>query len=118
MERAQHIEAEVTLLPTQQGGLSRPVASGHRPRFYYGGDDWGAEQTCLGAELVRPGETVRAHISFLNPLAGVNAVPVRPMTVLESHANNPDRKGEPCVRATRAIVKFPSSTGYCGRKRP
>jgi elongation factor Tu len=69
MERTQHIEAEITLLPTERGGRSGPAASGYRPQFYYGCDDWDAVQTYLGVDLVWPGETVRAQISFLNPEA-------------------------------------------------
>jgi elongation factor Tu len=59
----------MTLLPTEHGGRSVPVASGYRPQFYYAGDDWDAEQTYRGVESVRPGETVRARISFFNPEA-------------------------------------------------
>jgi hypothetical protein len=50
-----HIEAQVRLLRTDEGGRKTPANSGYRPQFYYAGQNWDAicyfknEQLALGA---------------------------------------------------------------------
>ena len=61
------IEAEITFVPTEQGGRSVPAFSGYRPQFYYDGLDWDAVQEYPDVEKVLPGETVRALLSFSRP---------------------------------------------------
>jgi elongation factor Tu len=68
------IEAEITFVPTEQGGRSTPAFSGYRPQFYYDEQDWGAEQEYPDVESVLPGQTVRALLRFLNPDAHVGRV--------------------------------------------
>jgi elongation factor Tu len=63
----EHIEVELTFLPPEHGGRKVPVASGYRPQFYYGGDDWDAVHRYIGVDVVKPGETVIARLSFLSP---------------------------------------------------
>lgn len=65
----EHIQVELTLLPSEHGGRKSPVSSGYRPQFYYQGDDWDAAQTYPGVEQVRPGDTVTANLSFFCPEA-------------------------------------------------
>src|SRR5205807_8066428 len=61
------IEAEVTFVPTEQGGRKTPAFSGYRPQFYYDGHDWDADQEYPDVESVAPGQTVRALLRFLSP---------------------------------------------------
>jgi translation elongation factor EF-Tu-like GTPase len=61
------IEAEITFVPTEQGGRSQPAFSGYRPQFYYDGMDWDAVQQYPDVEKVLPGQTVRALLSFSRP---------------------------------------------------
>ncbi len=61
------IEVELTFLPPEQGGRRTPARSGYRPQFHYSGSDWDAVHTYPDAELVYPGQTVRAFLSLLSP---------------------------------------------------
>src|SRR5262245_45993974 len=61
------IEAEVTFLPTEEGGRQTPARSGYRPQFYYDGHDWDAIQDYGPVDVVFPGQTVTAYLSFLSP---------------------------------------------------
>jgi translation elongation factor EF-Tu-like GTPase len=61
------IEVRLIFLPTDKGGRRTPARSGYRPQFYYNGNDWDAVHTYPDKELVYPGETVRAFLSFLTP---------------------------------------------------
>ena len=65
------IEAEITFVPTEQGGRQGPARSGYRPQLHYDGRDWDAAHVYPDRqgerEWVHPGETVRAHLSFLSP---------------------------------------------------
>ena len=68
------IEAEITFVPTEDGGRSMPVFSGYRPQFYYDENDWDAEQEYPDAESVFPGQTVRALLRFVSPDSRVDRV--------------------------------------------
>src|ERR1017187_712232 len=68
------IEAEISFVPTEQGGRSKPAFSGYRPQFYYDGHDWDADQEYPDVESVLPGQTVRALLRFLSPDAHVGRV--------------------------------------------
>lgn len=68
------IEAEITFVPTEQGGRKTPTCSGYRPQFYYNGQDWVVDQEYPDVESVLPGQTVRALLRFLNPDAHVGRV--------------------------------------------
>ena len=61
------VEAEITFVPTEQGGRKTPTFSGYRPQFYYGGQDSAAEHEYPDVEKVMPGQTVRALLRFLSP---------------------------------------------------
>ena len=61
------IEAEITFVPTEEGGRSSPVFSGYRPQFFYDGHDWDADQEYPDVESVLPGQTVRALLRFISP---------------------------------------------------
>lgn len=62
-----HVEVEVTFLPTNAGGRSTPVFSGYRCQFFYDGEDRDVEQKYINKEIVYPGETVKALIRFYFP---------------------------------------------------
>ena len=68
------IEAEITFVPTEQGGRSKPAFSGYRPQFYYDEHDWDADQEYPDVESVLPGQTVRALLRFASPDAHVGRV--------------------------------------------
>jgi elongation factor Tu len=61
------IEAEITFVPTEQGGRKTPVFSGYRPQFFYDGIDSDALQEYPDVECVAPGETARALLRFYCP---------------------------------------------------
>ena len=61
------IEAEITFVPTEQGGRKTPAFSGYRPQFYYDGMDWDAIQEYPDVEQVLPGQTVRTLLTFSRP---------------------------------------------------
>ena len=78
------IEAEITFVPTEQGGRKTPAFSGYRPQFYYDSHDWDADQEYPDVESVLPGQTVRALLRFLSPDAHVGRVqPDMPFEVRE-----------------------------------
>ena len=68
------IEVELTFLPTEHGGRRTSVASGYRPQFYYGNNDWGAVHTYISVSEVHPGDTVIAQLSFFTPTAHVGKI--------------------------------------------
>jgi translation elongation factor EF-Tu-like GTPase len=61
------VEAEITYLTPEEGGRSKPGFTGYRPQFRYDGHDWDAIHTYPDVELVMPGQTARAYLSFLSP---------------------------------------------------
>ena len=74
MIRLKDIEAEITFLPTKDGGRSRPVFDNYRPQFYYAGGDWDAPHEYPDVEQVNPGDTVRAYLCFLSPHAHLGKI--------------------------------------------
>jgi len=62
------VEAEITLLPTDQGGRETPVLTGYRPAHKIRSDylTTGVHQYFERSE-VAPGETVRGTIAFITP---------------------------------------------------
>jgi elongation factor Tu len=68
------IEAEITFVPTEQGGRKTPVFSGYRPQFYYGEQDWDADQEYPDVDSVLPGQTVRALLRFVSPEAQIGRI--------------------------------------------
>ena len=67
MDYSKDIEVEMTFLPTECGGRKTAAKSGYYPQFYYDGHDWGARHNFIGTDIVYPGETVKAYLSFLSP---------------------------------------------------
>jgi translation elongation factor EF-Tu-like GTPase len=61
------IEVEMTFLRAEEGGRLTPAYSGYRPQFYYDGIDSAALHTYIDTDVVNPGQTVRAYISFFSP---------------------------------------------------
>jgi translation elongation factor EF-Tu-like GTPase len=70
----EHIEVELTFLPTEHGGRQMPVTSGYRPQFDYGGDAWDAVHQYIDVDEVKPGESAKARLSFLSPQSHVGRV--------------------------------------------
>jgi translation elongation factor EF-Tu-like GTPase len=68
------IEAEITFVPTAEGGRKTPAFSGYRPQFYYDGYDWDAIQDYPDVSAVCPGQTVRALLRFMSPGAHVGRI--------------------------------------------
>ena len=68
MDRDPDVEALVTFLSTKEGGRRTPARSGYRPAHAVR-DDYltTGVQRFLDREWVAPGETVRAHITFVSP---------------------------------------------------
>jgi translation elongation factor EF-Tu-like GTPase len=67
--RPPDIEAEISFLPTEQGGRQSPAASGYRPNHDFGlsGTLNDAAHEYIGCESAAPGQTVRANMWFLVP---------------------------------------------------
>jgi elongation factor Tu len=65
--RPRDVEAEISFLPTSEGGRALPATSGYRPQFYYEGKDWDAVHEYPDNECVQPGQTARAFLTFLSP---------------------------------------------------
>ena len=61
------VEVEVTFLPTEHGGFTAPIGSGSRPQFYCAGADWIAQLAFIDGDVVRPGQTARAYVTFAHP---------------------------------------------------
>ena len=66
------IKAEITLIPTQEGGRRMQTCSGWRPQFHYHEqeeyEDWDTVfLTDHTVEWVYPGQTVAAYLSFPSP---------------------------------------------------
>ncbi len=62
------IEAEVTLLTTEEGGLHKPFGQGARPGYdFHAGTINIGFIYILDREVAQPGETVKVHIWFLDP---------------------------------------------------
>src|SRR5262249_47942605 len=71
------IQAEVTLLPTEEGGLHGSVPSVYfRPQVWYDGLDWVAILDFSPAEWAMPGQTLLTYVSFLSPECHVGTLPV------------------------------------------
>ena len=68
------IEAEITFVPTEQGGRNTAAFSGYRPHFYYDSHDWDADQEYPDVDSVLPGQTARALLRFLSPEAHLGRV--------------------------------------------
>tara|TARA_R110001599_G_C12234408_1_gene658281 strand:- start:1866 stop:2183 length:318 start_codon:yes stop_codon:yes gene_type:complete len=69
MKTGPDIEAQVTLISTEEGGRSGYAVSGYRPQHVFR-EDWvtsGAHQYITKDKLY-PGESALANISFLSPL--------------------------------------------------
>ena len=67
--RPPDIEAEISFLPTEQGGRRSPAQSGYRPNHNFGlpGTLNDAAHEYIGCECAAPGQIVKAHMWFLVP---------------------------------------------------
>ena len=67
--RSPDLEAEISLLASEQGGRAGPAKSGYRPNHDFGieGTLNDAAHEYLGQEWLAPGETAIAHIYLLSP---------------------------------------------------
>jgi elongation factor Tu len=61
------IEAEITFVPTAEGGRRTSVLSGYRPQFFFDGFDFDADHEYPDVESVAPGQTARAYLRFFSP---------------------------------------------------
>jgi len=61
--------AELKYLTTEEGGRRAPANSGYRPhvKFPFSKMMTSGEQTFIGKDSVKPGETVKAEIMILSP---------------------------------------------------
>lgn len=57
----------MTFLPTEHGGREGPAFGDYKPQLYYAGRDWVVALEFPDVPLARPGESVRAFLSFLSP---------------------------------------------------
>ena len=73
-KRPPDVEAEISFIPTEQGGRKTPVYSGYRPQFHFGEEVWDAEHEYPGVERVLPGETVKVLLRFARPEAHLHQV--------------------------------------------
>lgn len=67
--RPRHVQAELTFLPTVEGGRESPVFSGYRGQLHYDDHDWDAEYAFIDRELIQPGETATAQLWLMSPEA-------------------------------------------------
>jgi len=67
--RPPDIEAEISFLPTEQGGRKSAAQSGYRPNHNFGlpGTLNDAAHEYIGCEAALPGQTVKANMWFLVP---------------------------------------------------
>jgi len=64
---ARDVEAEVTFLPTGQGGRKGFALSGYHPQFYFECEDYDAIHENPDVQQAQTGETARAFLTFLHP---------------------------------------------------
>lgn len=57
----------MTFLPTEHGGRKGCALSGYRPQFYFECEDHDAVHQYPDVQQVRPGETARVFLTFLQP---------------------------------------------------
>lgn len=68
MPRSPDVEAEITLLPTDQGGRQGPARSGYRPAHKVKEDYLTTGvHNYFDCDEVFPGQTVRGTIAFITP---------------------------------------------------
>jgi len=67
--RPPDIEAQISFLPTEQGGRRSLALSGYRPNHDFGLDGMlnDAAHEYIGCESAAPGQTVNANMWFLAP---------------------------------------------------
>jgi hypothetical protein len=105
------VEVDLTFLPTAHGGRRGPARSGYRAQFYYGGHDWDTQHEFPDVSQVHPGETVRAHLTFLAPEQHMGKLrPGMPFLIREGQRV----VGYGCVRR---ILDLENSAA-AGRKQP
>lgn len=70
MMRSPDVEAEITLLATEQGGRQSPALSGYRPAHKVR-DDYLTTgiHAYFDCDQIRPGQTVLGSITFITPEA-------------------------------------------------
>jgi len=63
-------EAEIYILSKDEGGRHTPVLNGYKPQFYIRTTDVTGElKLAEGTEMAMPGDTIKANISLINPVA-------------------------------------------------
>ena len=63
-------EAEIYILSKEEGGRHTPVLNGYKPQFYIRTTDVTGElKLPEGTEMAMPGDTIKASISLINPVA-------------------------------------------------
>ena len=61
------VEAQITFLPTANGGKTNSVTTGYFVQFFYDGQNWDAIHTYPDRECVAPGDSVTAYLAFVTP---------------------------------------------------
>ena len=63
-------EAEIYILSKDEGGRHTPIVNGYKPQFYIRTTDVTGElKLPEGTEMAMPGDTIKAGISLINPVA-------------------------------------------------
>ncbi len=63
-------EAEIYILSKDEGGRHTPILNGYKPQFYIRTTDVTGElKLAQGTEMAMPGDTIKASISLINPIA-------------------------------------------------
>ncbi len=103
--RSPHLEAELSLIPTSQGGRQSPIYSGYRGQFHLHGldDPADVEWYFPDVESLAPGTATRCHVSFIRP-----ELHLRPISVGDDFEV---REGARTVGlGTVTVIIAPSST--------
>lgn len=80
VNRTPDFEADIELLPTEDGGRRRPALSGYRPHLCLRDDDLtSGQQEYVGLDRVEPGGRAKAGVTLIAPerYAGALAVGMR-----------------------------------------
>ena len=63
-------EAEIYILSKDEGGRHTPILNGYKPQFYIRTTDVTGElKLAAGTEMAMPGDTIKASITLINPVA-------------------------------------------------
>ncbi len=67
MIREPHLDAELTLVRTEEGGRQAPAFVGYRPQFRYSGRDNDVFIFAMDRDRLSPGESASVQLTFFRP---------------------------------------------------